>query len=201
MLPIKIKRGKEAYYRLKTFEGVPFKYMKLKRKIVPEALRMLRIKPGNQYCYMGRLSHLVGWKYQDVVSTLEVKRKQSGALFVKRAKKNTVSIPDISSSVHFFFPFYLQRDTSVHLYDISRLSGLLHGSRLVLGRILCHLPAPCTPRICFLHLFSNFLSNLFLHFLQYRLLIAGSCRMSRAGHNYFCRSLIIKTYVENALLR
>ncbi len=35
--------------------------------VVPQALRVLRLQPGRKYCTVGRLSHEVGWKYQDVV--------------------------------------------------------------------------------------------------------------------------------------
>ncbi len=54
--------------RLKVFEGVPPPYDKKKRMVVPQALRVLRLKPGRKYCTVGRLSHEVGWKYQDVVA-------------------------------------------------------------------------------------------------------------------------------------
>jgi large subunit ribosomal protein L13Ae len=56
--------------RLKVFEGVPPPYDKVKRVVVPQALRVLRLKPGRKYCTVGRLSHEVGWKYQDVVARL-----------------------------------------------------------------------------------------------------------------------------------
>lgn len=54
--------------RLKVFEGVPPPYDKKKRMVVPQALRVLRLKPGRKFCTVGRLSHEVGWKYQDVVA-------------------------------------------------------------------------------------------------------------------------------------
>lgn len=54
--------------RLKVFEGVPPPYDKKKRVVVPQALRVLRLRPGRKYCTVGRLSHEFGWKYQDVVS-------------------------------------------------------------------------------------------------------------------------------------
>lgn len=54
--------------RLKTFEGVPPPYDKKKRVVVPQALRVLRLKPGRKYCTVGRLGHEFGWKYQDVVA-------------------------------------------------------------------------------------------------------------------------------------
>merc|ERR1711973_948586 len=41
----------------------------------PSSLKVLRLKPGRKFCSLGRLSHDVGWKYQDVIETLEAKRK------------------------------------------------------------------------------------------------------------------------------
>ena len=38
-----------------------------------------------QYCTLGRLSHEVGWKYQDIVATLEAKRKVKGEAFHKKS--------------------------------------------------------------------------------------------------------------------
>ena len=68
MIPHKTARGAAAMERLKVFEGVPTPYDKVKRMVVPQALRVLRLKPGRKYCTVGRLSHEVGWKYQDVVA-------------------------------------------------------------------------------------------------------------------------------------
>lgn len=70
MIPHKSARGAAAMERLKVFEGVPPPYDKKKRVVVPQALRVLRLKPGRKYCTVGRLSHEVGWKYQDVVARL-----------------------------------------------------------------------------------------------------------------------------------
>lgn len=68
MIPHKTARGTAAMERLKVFEGVPAPYDKKKRVVVPQALRVLRLRPGRKYCTVGRLSHEVGWKYQDVVT-------------------------------------------------------------------------------------------------------------------------------------
>lgn len=76
MIPHKTARGAAALERLKVFEGVPPPYDKKKKMVVPQALRVLRLQPGRKYCTVGRLSHEVGWKYQDVVAryvwTLEI---------------------------------------------------------------------------------------------------------------------------------
>jgi large subunit ribosomal protein L13Ae len=78
MIPHKTARGAAALERLKVFEGVPPPYDKQKRVVVPQALRVLRLKPGRKYCTVGRLSHEVGWKYQDVVARF-VSRFNCGA--------------------------------------------------------------------------------------------------------------------------
>ena len=50
MTPHKSARGAAALERLKLFEGVPPPFDKKKRMVVPEALRVLRLKPGRKYC-------------------------------------------------------------------------------------------------------------------------------------------------------
>merc|ERR1712029_27127 len=84
MVPHKTERGKDAMKRLQTFEGVPPPYDKKKRMVVPSALKVLRLKPGRKFCSLGRLSHDVGWKYQDVIETLEAKRKVKAQDFYNR---------------------------------------------------------------------------------------------------------------------
>ncbi|KAJ5534775.1 hypothetical protein N7527_001029 [Penicillium freii] len=86
MMPHKTARGAAAMERLKVFEGVPPPYDKKKRVVVPQALRVLRLRPGRKYCTVGRLSHEVGWKYQDVVSRLEERRKVKSKAYYERKK-------------------------------------------------------------------------------------------------------------------
>ncbi|KAJ8314545.1 hypothetical protein KUTeg_006695 [Tegillarca granosa] len=87
MLPHKLKRGKEALARLKVFEGIPAPYDKQKRSVVPSALKVLRINPCRKFCDLNRLSHEVGWKYQDVIATLEAKRKVKSKRFHEKKKE------------------------------------------------------------------------------------------------------------------
>lgn len=91
MIPHKTKRGSEAMNRLKVFDGVPPPYDREKRMVVPAALRVVRLKPGRKFCRLGRLSHETGWKYQDVVATLEEKRKAKAAVYYEHKKKLMVS--------------------------------------------------------------------------------------------------------------
>jgi large subunit ribosomal protein L13Ae len=86
MIPHKTPRGAAALERLKVFEGVPPPYDKLKRVVVPDALRVLRLKPGRKYCTVKRISSEMGWKYQGVVERLEEKRKAKGKVFFARKK-------------------------------------------------------------------------------------------------------------------
>ncbi|ORY82137.1 60S ribosomal protein L13/L16 [Protomyces lactucae-debilis] len=87
-IPHKTARGMAALERLKVFEGIPPPFDKVKRMVVPQALRVLRLKPGRKYCTVGRLSHEVGWRYADVVSKLEERRKvkSAAAYAIKKAK-------------------------------------------------------------------------------------------------------------------
>ena len=50
MLPHKTKRGAAALNHLKVFEGVPPPYDRVKRMVVPRALRVLRLKPDRKVC-------------------------------------------------------------------------------------------------------------------------------------------------------
>jgi len=87
MLPHKTARGAEALNRLKAFEGVPAPFDRLKRMVVPAALRVLWLKPGRKYTSVGRLSHEVGWKYQAIVAELEGKRKEESAAYYEAKMK------------------------------------------------------------------------------------------------------------------
>lgn len=56
MVPHKTKRGAAALERLKTFEGVPPPYDKVKRMVVPDALKVLRLQHGHKFCKLGDLA-------------------------------------------------------------------------------------------------------------------------------------------------
>lgn len=50
MVPHKTARGAAALERIKLFEGVPPPYDRKKKMVVPQALRVLRLKPGRKFC-------------------------------------------------------------------------------------------------------------------------------------------------------
>jgi large subunit ribosomal protein L13Ae len=83
MLPHKTERGAEALNRLKVFEGVPAPYDKVKRVVVPAALRLTRLKPGRDFTNLGHLCHEIGWKHWDLIKRLEAQRKASSEGYYK----------------------------------------------------------------------------------------------------------------------
>jgi len=87
MIPHKTARGAAALERLKVFEGIPHPFNKVKRVVVPGALKTLRLKPGRRFCQLGDLSHQVGWKHQGLVATLEAKRKVASAAYYQTKKE------------------------------------------------------------------------------------------------------------------
>eukprot|EP00640_Fibrocapsa_japonica_P006862 CAMPEP_0113937078 /NCGR_PEP_ID=MMETSP1339-20121228/3756_1 /TAXON_ID=94617 /ORGANISM="Fibrocapsa japonica" /LENGTH=158 /DNA_ID=CAMNT_0000939719 /DNA_START=237 /DNA_END=713 /DNA_ORIENTATION=- /assembly_acc=CAM_ASM_000762 len=85
MLPHKTKRGAEALKRMEVHDGIPAPYDKMKRMVVPDALKVLRLKPQRRFCVIGRLASEVGWKHGELINKLEAKRKiRSQAFYVKK---------------------------------------------------------------------------------------------------------------------
>merc|ERR1712077_119095 len=99
MIPHKSERGKDAMKRLQTFEGVPPPYDKKKSMVIPSALKVLRLKPGRKYCSLGRLSHDVGWKYQDIIETLEAKRMVKAQDYHARVVKKAALTAEAKKAV------------------------------------------------------------------------------------------------------
>ncbi|KAL0228039.1 hypothetical protein RCL1_004182 [Eukaryota sp. TZLM3-RCL] len=75
MLPIKSDKGNAALDRLKCFDGVPTPYDTMKRQVVPEALRHLRLAPQRKFTVLRQIANYVGWKNDEIISRLEEKRK------------------------------------------------------------------------------------------------------------------------------
>merc|ERR1719486_1867583 len=65
MTPHKTPRGTAAMSRLKVFEGIPFPYDQKKRMVIPQALKILRMKSHRNFCSMGDLASITGWTKQD----------------------------------------------------------------------------------------------------------------------------------------
>merc|ERR1739848_16762 len=75
MLPHKFPRGAAALGKLKCFDGVPEMYATLKKKVIPDALKIVRLKNERKYCKLGDLATSVGWKAGAIIGKLEEKRK------------------------------------------------------------------------------------------------------------------------------
>jgi len=86
MVNQKTARGQAALGRLSTFEGTPHPYDKVKRQVVPAALKVLRLKPTRKFTVLGELADSVGWKHKDLVGRLEEKRKVKAKDFYERKK-------------------------------------------------------------------------------------------------------------------
>lgn len=87
MLPHKTPKGAAALGRLKVFDGIPFPYDQKKRMVVPDALKVLRMKSHRKFCVLGDLAQLVGWTKKDLVTSLETKRKTKSSKFWELKQK------------------------------------------------------------------------------------------------------------------
>merc|ERR1712188_49379 len=88
MLPHKIYRGSAAFQRVKAVDGMPAPFDKIKKMVVPSALRVTRLRPGRKFCTLGRLATETGWKYQSVVEKYEAKRMEKNAKWFEAKKAN-----------------------------------------------------------------------------------------------------------------
>lgn len=90
MLPHKTPKGAAALGHLKVFEGIPYPYDQKRRMVVPDALKILRLKSHRKYCVLGDLAQLVGWTKKGLVERLEEKRKvKAGKFWELKQKKLT----------------------------------------------------------------------------------------------------------------
>merc|ERR1712216_1092576 len=81
----KTARCQAALERLKVFDGVPPPFDKKKRMVIPDALRVTKLRPGRRYTNLGRMASEVGWKHWDTIKELEEKRKvKSTAYWAKK---------------------------------------------------------------------------------------------------------------------
>jgi large subunit ribosomal protein L13Ae len=87
MVPHKTPRGAAALDRLKVFEGIPAPYDKVKRMVVPDALKALRLAHNRKNCTLGALSSSVGWRHAATLKELEAKRKERAAAYFEGKKK------------------------------------------------------------------------------------------------------------------
>jgi len=109
MIPHKTKRGQAALERMKSFEGVPHPYDRMKRMVLPGALRVLRLKPGRKFCRLGDLASAYGWCHDDLIKKLEDKRKtKSATYYAKKIQFGALKAKAISNLGEKLTPFTVQ---------------------------------------------------------------------------------------------
>lgn len=91
MLPHKTPKGKAALQHLKVFEGIPFPYDQKKRMVVPEALKVLRLKAHRKFCVLGDLASSSGWTKATLIVNLEEKRKAKSEKYYQIKQKKVVA--------------------------------------------------------------------------------------------------------------
>ena len=85
MLPHKTARGQLALGRLQCFEGVPPPYDKMKKLVVPAALKVTCLKPGRRCTVLSRLASEFGWGHADLIERMEAKRiAKSGEFYAEK---------------------------------------------------------------------------------------------------------------------
>lgn len=87
MLPHKTPKGAAALGHLKVFEGIPYPYDQKRRMVVPDALKILRLKSHRKFSVLGDLAQLVGWTKKGLVERLEEKRKVKSSKFWELKQK------------------------------------------------------------------------------------------------------------------
>lgn len=87
MLPHKTPKGAAALGKLKVFEGIPYPYDQKRRMVVPDALKVLRLKSHRKFTVLGELAQQVGWTKKGLVERLEEKRKTKSSKFWELKQK------------------------------------------------------------------------------------------------------------------
>ena len=75
MLPHKTAKGAAALGRLKCYDGVPLSMNHKKKMVIPDALKAVRLRPRSKYSVLGNIAKECGWTKQDLIDSLETKRK------------------------------------------------------------------------------------------------------------------------------
>lgn len=74
------------------FEGIPAPYDKVKRVVVPEAFKAIRMRADRNFTVLGNLSQEFGWNYGPLVERLEAQRKiKEQAFYAEKKAKATLA--------------------------------------------------------------------------------------------------------------
>lgn len=83
MLPHTTPKGAASLGRLKCFDGVPLSLNSKKKLVVPDALRVTRLKPRSKFSNLGDMAKECGWTKSELINSLEVKRVASNQKWFK----------------------------------------------------------------------------------------------------------------------
>lgn len=98
MIPHKTARGAAALARLATFEGVPEEFGTAKKKVVPDALKVLHSKTTRKTTQLGDLANECGWKHQALIKKLELARAVKGAAYYAAKKEEAKLVAKASEA-------------------------------------------------------------------------------------------------------
>ncbi|CCI10404.1 hypothetical protein ABG067_001204 [Albugo candida] len=126
MLPHKTARGAAALQRLKAFDGVPSPYDKQKRMVIPDALRVIRLKANRRFTILGQLASEVGWKHGDLVARLEAKRKLKSEAYYKKKLAQKKRMADATKKV---VTEHAELKPTLEKFGYSRENDLFDSSR------------------------------------------------------------------------
>merc|ERR1712036_155453 len=83
----------DMFHRVNRVEGIPEPFNSLKKVVVPDALRIQRLRPCRKFSNLGKLAAELGWGYKDIVAKYEEKRKERNAeWYAKKKAKKTAFI-------------------------------------------------------------------------------------------------------------
>ena len=74
MIPYKTAKGAAAMGRLKCFDGCPVSANAMKKMVIPDALKAVKLGSRAKYCVLGNVAKDCGWTQQELIDELEEKR-------------------------------------------------------------------------------------------------------------------------------
>lgn len=83
MLPHKSKRGAAALGRLKCFDGCPLSWNTKKKMVIPDALKIVRLKPRSKHCVQGEVLTQCGWNNAELLREMECQRAKRNSAWHK----------------------------------------------------------------------------------------------------------------------
>ena len=88
MIPHTTPKGAAAMGRVKCFDGAPVSLNAVKKMVIPDALKAVRLQPRAKYSILGNIAKECGWTKQDLIDDLEAKRiGKNHAWYLKKVEK------------------------------------------------------------------------------------------------------------------